>query len=528
MALSVLPAVACVFVAVLSVYFLISHSQENLLNVTKVKERQLSAGQVLDSIHNSQVSLISLIASAEAEDIRKYAIASIKSFSVIDETIAGLQERMTDNLLIKQLQDELKALKPISMRVISFGKKNQDEEAMKLIAENQSKYEQIEALSKRILIEQQENSEAIAVQSSKTSQTIGFIIAGVVAIAIVVSAIIVVFTSRYLSSALQSINKDMLRFSEGDLREHRSTAPHKDEIGQAKEILDIAMMKVKEIVLGIRNEATTINQSSAKLDHLSVSNNNSLGQISHDIQSVNGQILDLQSLGLSIQQLLDNSVNLTQTAAETSQQSGNKIATGLAKLEELRDNSRIILEKNKGLADSTHKISDISQAIQAISEQTNLLALNAAIEAARAGEQGRGFAVVADEVRNLAYRSSEAVKQISDLAQEMNSQVEGSVSIFNKNFSDLDDNINNLQSVIESVELSIKTSNDSINCMVQAKDSVSKQVGFTDKVGLFFNKLENVTSESLSDMQSLCKESKQLSSAAVQLDSLVKTFNTGN
>ena len=121
------------------------------------------------------------------------------------------------------------------------------------------------------------------------------------------------------------------------------------------------------------------------------------------------------------------------SGAERSTQAGDVVNNVISDVEQLSDEMANSMDAVNKLADNSSNISSILGTIKGIAEQTNLLALNAAIEAARAGEQGRGFAVVADEVRTLASRTQDSAEEIDSLIKEVQQNIQRAVDTMEVN-----------------------------------------------------------------------------------------------
>ncbi|MEN6629729.1 MAG: methyl-accepting chemotaxis protein [Sulfuricella sp.] len=346
-------------------------------------------------------------------------------------------------------------------------------------------------------------------------------------VGLLLAAIAAMLLVRAIVHPLRQANKFFDSIAQGDLRNQIDISSH-NEIGQLLCAMASMQVHLKVMLDEIAVASTAIEERSSDLhgqmlevaEH-SEHQHDRVREVASAVEEVSQSVTEVAE---SAKEAAAAAVTSQEVVERSNGQMGKSMEASSRVVDSVRASSTTVLE----LFQSISKIGDITRVIKEIADQTNLLALNAAIEAARAGEQGRGFAVVADEVRKLAERTAASTDDITVTVTEIQSATQQAVFSMDRSVQEVDQSIGLMKDSASSLG-EISQASEHVTDMSQHIASASQQQSAaSEEVSRNIEQISELIESNTAAAQQAWKATEELAKTAEELRTLVKFFEVVN
>ncbi len=363
--------------------------------------------------------------------------------------------------------------------------------------------------------------------AESTSRETKNIVNAVALVIITIIFFIMLYLYRAITVPLNDLIKIAQSYSKGDLSIVMNET-RKDEFGQVASHFNTATTKLSDMISAVKHFTDTILDDSSKLSTLSLQISQNSDEQSSRTTEAATSMDELSATFVDVAKNTAQAAESSKEATKLATQGGDIVAKtvdGMKNISNAVNESAQIIE---ALGTRSEQVGEIIKVINDIAGQTNLLALNAAIEAARAGEQGRGFAVVADEVRKLAERTTSATNEIGEMIKGFQNDTQNAVNSMHSGTGEVEAGVELSMQAGNSLKQIMKSSENVTAMVQQVATAAEEQSSAGDVIASNVEMVATLTRQTAENAKESSQSTKEMNALVHQLEQLLDGFKLRN
>ncbi len=329
-------------------------------------------------------------------------------------------------------------------------------------------------------------------------------------------------TNDQNQAAILRLMNELQEVADGDLTVQATVS--EDITGAIADSVNYTVEELRSLVSRINTTAEMVNEASSKAQMIASSLQAASEQQSREIRETGESVLRMAQQINDVSARASESVNVARQSLSASQEGARAVHNAIAGMNGIRDQIQETAKRIKRLGESSQEVGEIVELISDITEQTNVLALNAAIQAASAGEAGRGFTVVAEEVQRLAERSAQATKQIATLIKTIQADTQDAVAAMERSTQGVVDGTRLSDEAGRALDEIGRVSNQLAELIEGFSSTTSKQASSAGTVAQSIQRILLVTEQTSEGTLQTAGSIRQLSELAQELKRSVSRF----
>ena len=369
----------------------------------------------------------------------------------------------------------------------------------------------------------QERAKEDGISTGNRSKTAGMVIIGLTLAALISAVLVTIWIISSILGPLNAAVETANRIADRDLTV-QIEAGNATETGQLMSAMRNMVQNLREIMQQTMNISASIDSASSLLNTTSGNIAAGTGEIFSQASTVATASEEMSSTSSDIARSCSLAAESSQRTSASAQNAVDVVRGTIAGMGKISERVQQTATTIDALGTRSEQIGEIVGTIQDIADQTNLLALNAAIEAARAGEQGRGFAVVADEVRALAERTTKATREIGEMIKAIQRETKDAVHAMEEGVSEVEKGVASSQMSGEVLEQILDQVNEGTMQINQVATAAEEQTATTSEITSNIHRITEVVQRTARGAQESADAAAQLAGLSAELRGQVKQF----